>query len=75
MSTLLLNNIPAHLGVVDLLTDLSGHRFTLLGVHSLTLTTILGLALSLNLGLTLPLTDSVALALGLSLQKINIKLF
>ena len=60
MSTLLLNNIPAHLGVVNLLTDLSGHRLALLSVH--------GVALPLVLGLALPLLDSVALAAGFSLK-------
>merc|ERR1719323_1784254 len=56
--TLLLHNISALLGVVNLLTDLSGHRLALLSVHSV--------ALPLVLGLALPLLDSVALAAGFS---------
>ena len=72
LRALLGDHIPALLLVVNLLTDLSGHRYTLLGVHSLTLATILGLALPLNLGLTLPLIDSVALALSLSLHKYSV---
>ena len=64
--TLLLHNISALLGVVNLLTDLSGHRLALLSVH--------GVALPLVLGLALPLLDSVALAAGFSLKIKGVKI-
>ena len=62
LAALLGDNIPALLGVVDLLTDLSGHGLALLSIHGVTLAAVA------HLPLTLLLVHLLALAAGLVLE-------
>ena len=63
LATLLSDNISALLGIVNLLTDLSGHRLALLSVHGVALAAVA------HLPLALLLVDLLTLAAGLVLEK------